>query len=189
MPHVLGILTERLLLRPVELGDAPATAALMTPAIASHLTTWPRRLNVTETMRRIADSRRKAAEEHWIDWGIFLKQDLMQVGWVGLGRDELDPQILSVGYWIGEAFQRQRYATEAVTMIVDKAPEFFGGAVIEAMTLPNNVPSICLLRRLGFHDLGRQRRYAPARQRSEEFSRFLYDGQPAFTEPQRLTGT
>lgn len=185
----LGILTDRLLLRPVELGDAPETAALMTPAIAAQLTTWPQRMNVGEAMRKIADSRERAADRQWTDWGVFLKGDLMLVGWVGIGRGAEDDTSLSVGYWIGEVFQQRRYATEAVTAIIDRADLLFGEAAVEAMTLPSNVPSIRLLRRLGFVELGRQVCYAPARDRSELFTRFVRGRNPAAQEQIRLTGT
>lgn len=166
------IITERLFLRPVELGDAAETAALMSPTIAANLTSWPTHMTVTDACDRISDSRRKAASGRWTDWGIFLKEDLHLIGWVGVGRGGDSRAPLKIGYWVGDIFQQQRYGTEAVTAIVKQARKIFDESAIKASALPGNIASIRLLKRLGFSEHGCGMEHSPARGRREEFVHF-----------------
>lgn len=166
------IITDRLFLRPVEMGDAAETAALMSPKISANLTTWPTHMTVTDACDRISDSRREAACGRWTDWGIFLKEDLHLIGWVGVGRGNECRAPLKIGYWIGDIFQRQQYGTEAVTAIVNQTRKMFDGTVIKASALPGNIASIRLLKRLGFIEYGRGMEHSPARGMQEEFVHF-----------------
>lgn len=164
--------TARLFLRPVELGDAPATSALMTPTIAADLMTWPGQMSVTDARQRIARSRREAATGRWVNWAVFTKQDLILIGWAGLGRSDLDPKRLVAGHWIGDAFQRHGFGTEAVGAVLSRSGDVFGGGDIDAYVRAGNVPGARLLRRLGFTEGGSQRRYVDARVRWEDFVHF-----------------
>lgn len=169
-PHV--IITDRLFLRPVELGDAAETAALMSPEISAKSISWPTRMTVLEACGRISDSRREAAKGRWIDWGIFLKEDLNLIGWVGVGKGSEPIAPLKMVYWVGDIFQGQRYGTEAVTAIVTQARTIFDGTAMEASALPGNIASIRLLRQLGFNEYGRGLEHCPARGRREELIHF-----------------
>lgn len=164
-----AIVTDRLFLRPIELGDAAATAALMTPAIAARLTTWPDRMTPAEASRRIVHSRNETKSGHWIDWGIFLKHDVSLIGWVGAGRKAERRAPLGLGYWLGEKFHGQGYASEAVEEIVVRAPRVFGVPEIEAVVQPDNAASLGVLHRLGFAERQRQFHHVPSRNRLEEF--------------------
>ncbi len=172
MEHVSAIMTERLFLRPVELGDAAATATLMTPDISSMLTTWPPRMSVSEASARIAESRRRTADDRWIDWAIFLKRDLVLIGWVGLGPSHTSKSGLDMGYWLGEAFHGVRYGTEAVSAAIAQGQKIFNATRIEAFAKPINDPSISLLRRLGFEEVSSQIRYSELRGKCEEWLQF-----------------
>lgn len=184
-PHV--IITDRLFLRPVELGDAAETAALMSPKISANLTSWPTHMTVTDACNRISDSRRDAACGRWTDWGIFLKEDLHLIGWVGVGKSGNARAPFKIGYWVGDIFQRQRYGTEAVTAIVKQVQTLFEATVIEASALPTNIASIRILKRLGFNEHGRRLEHSPARGRQEEFVQFRLElataNRPSFVYP------
>jgi ribosomal-protein-alanine N-acetyltransferase len=59
-------------------------------------------------------------------------------------------QSAQVGYWIGEAFARQGYMTEALAAVVHHAFGPLDLSRIEAACLPENTPSRGLLERSGF---------------------------------------
>jgi ribosomal-protein-alanine N-acetyltransferase len=65
----------------------------------------------------------------------------------------------SLGYWVGEAFARQRYMTAALPLVLDFAFDRLGLHRVEAACLPTNIPSRALLARAGFHQEGYARGY------------------------------
>lgn len=181
MNNAPAIITKRLFLRPVELGDASETAAVMTPAVSAMLTTWPACMTTADATERIAESRQETADGIWLDWAIFLKQDLVLIGWVGAGLAKSEDKVLRVGYWIAESFQGRRYGSEAVAAAINEAKEYYGRDTIEAMVLPGNEASIKLLTRLGFEaHPERQRCFVPSRMRYEIFVRFQLCREAAF---------
>ena len=64
-----------------------------------------------------------------------------------------------MGYWIGAPYARQGYMTEAVALAVQFAFEDLGLHRVEANIIPENTPSIALVRRLGFRKEGLSLRY------------------------------
>jgi ribosomal-protein-alanine N-acetyltransferase len=64
-----------------------------------------------------------------------------------------------LGYQIGEPFARQGYMTEALALALSIAFERLKLHRVEANIQPNNVPSLALVRRAGFHREGLSRRY------------------------------
>lgn len=173
MKDAPAIITRRLFMRPVELGDAAQTAALMTPGVSAMLTSWPSPMTTADATVRIADSRQEAADGMWLDWAIFLKRDLILVGWVGLGLAKSDDRRLRLGYWIAESFHNRRYGSEAVAAAINESLEQYEVDAVEALVLPGNEASIKLLMRLGFEaHANRERCFVPSRMRYEEFVRF-----------------
>lgn len=68
-------------------------------------------------------------------------------------------QSANLGYWIGEAYARRGYMTEAVSLALAFAFETLNLHRVEAACLPHNEPSRNLLRKLGFHEEGLARQY------------------------------
>jgi RimJ/RimL family protein N-acetyltransferase len=66
------------------------------------------------------------------------------------------PGALEVGYTVFEPFRRRGYATEAVEAILEWAREEHGVRHFIASVGPGNVPSLALVRRLGFRETGTQ---------------------------------
>ncbi|MBI3516966.1 MAG: GNAT family N-acetyltransferase, partial [Proteobacteria bacterium] len=54
-----------------------------------------------------------------------------------------------IGYWIGQAFQRRGYATEAIDRLLRYAFDTLRLDEVRAATATGNLPSINLLRKLG----------------------------------------
>lgn len=65
----------------------------------------------------------------------------------------------TIGYWMGAPHAGQGYMTEAVALLADHAFRTLGLHRLEAACLPENQPSIRLLRRVGFSEEGRARAY------------------------------
>lgn len=68
-------------------------------------------------------------------------------------------QMASLGYWIGRSFTRQGYMTAAVYAVLPFVFDHLRLHRLEAACLPANLASIRLLKRCGFSEEGRARRY------------------------------
>jgi len=101
-----------------------------------------------EEFERYLDSVRSPRRKRWL---VCRREDGALLGAcaiTGIQRGVL--QSASLDYWIGAAFTRQGYATEALGLVLDEA---FGPLElhrVEALVLPDNEPSRRLLRRTGF---------------------------------------
>jgi ribosomal-protein-alanine N-acetyltransferase len=65
----------------------------------------------------------------------------------------------SLGYWVGEAYARRGFMTEAVGCVVEHAFSTLGLHRVQAARLPENEASARLLARLGFQEEGLAREY------------------------------
>ncbi len=125
MAAVLGIATDHLLLRPIELGDAAATAAIIPKAIAEWLPGWQPCMRVSAVAALIAQYRSDYVGGRRIDWAIFLKPDLGQIGWVGLARPQHGTAPPPVSCWLGEQFRGMGYRHEAIAAAANYASVHF----------------------------------------------------------------
>lgn len=64
-----------------------------------------------------------------------------------------------LGYHMDQDFLRKGYMTEAVAAVVDYAFGPLGLHRVEANVMPRNLPSLSLLRKLGFEEEGLARDY------------------------------
>ena len=65
----------------------------------------------------------------------------------------------TIGYWIGKPYSNQGYMTDALRLMIRFAFEELGLHRLDAACLPNNKPSLALLRRVGFTEEGYARQY------------------------------
>jgi RimJ/RimL family protein N-acetyltransferase len=145
------LLTERLVLRPPVLADAPAIAALAdNRKVAEMTTSIPHPYRVEDAESWIAG---KTGECPGVAFAIFEKQSGAFVGicsyeWRG---GETTPEI---GYWAGEPFWGRGYGTEAVRAMIDHA---FTATDLEALSAScrvTNVASRRVLEKCGFQWTG-----------------------------------
>lgn len=79
------------------------------------------------------------------------RRDNTLVGAITLDNIRRGPaQAATLGYWVGEAFARQGYMSEAIATVVHHAFERMSLSRLEAACLPENVASRGLLERSGF---------------------------------------
>ena len=148
--------TDRLLLRAPVAADAEPIAALME--------NW----NVASWLVRVPFPYRVEHAAAWIDRSI--QERAAGVGWPYLivRRDdnvlmgcmdisvEGETRAGTLGYWLGEAFWGQGYATEAAKAVIGFAFEILKLSEVNASALPGNDRSMRVLEKAGMTHIGRQ---------------------------------
>jgi ribosomal-protein-alanine N-acetyltransferase len=154
---------QRVFLRPAERGDYEAWASLRASSrqfLAPWEPTWPpdalSRASFRARVARYAEDWRTDQAYNFL----IFAQDETLIGGVGLSNLRRGvSETASLGYWVGEAFARQRYMTAALPLVLDFAFDRLGLHRVEAACLPTNIPSRALLARAGFHQEGYARGY------------------------------
>jgi ribosomal-protein-alanine N-acetyltransferase len=162
-PDPFRLTGDRVFLRPAERGDYEAWASLRARSrnfLAPWEPSWPpdalSRASFRARVGRYAEDWR--ADQAY-NFFIFTQDDAL-VGGIGLSNIRRGvSETASLGYWVGEAFARQRYMTAALPLVLDFAFDRLGLHRVEAACLPANIPSRSLLARAGFHQEGHARQY------------------------------
>jgi ribosomal-protein-alanine N-acetyltransferase len=154
----------RVRLRPPQPGDWRAWARLRADSRAFLVPwepTWPHdALTRGAFRRRLAQYRAEMRHDTGYAFLIFRQQDRQLVGGVSVSNIRRGvAQSASLGYWMGEAYARQGYMTEALTATLDFAFDTLGLHRVEAACLPSNQASRGLLAKVGFREEGYAREY------------------------------
>lgn len=83
-----------------------------------------------------------------INWGVYLQDKL--IGTVGFYRGFKDDKG-EVGYVTIEKYRRKGYTAKAIQAVLDYGLSVMELKIIDAQTLPDNLPSRALLKKLGFY--------------------------------------
>lgn len=146
--------TARLRLRPFRLGDASRFVSLAgNPAVARMTSDIPHPLHIWQCRRWLRQARGE------VRFGIEHEDQLIG----GVGYFCQHPNVGELGFWLGEAYWRQGFATEASRAVVTYA---FTVGNLEALTSANfidNPASARTLTKLGFSANGRMRAQSIAR--------------------------
>jgi ribosomal-protein-alanine N-acetyltransferase len=123
--------------------------------------TWPSdALSENAYLRRL---RRLATEwkgDEGYSFHVFDRVDGQLVGGIGLTQVRRGvAQTGTLGYWIGQRFQRNGFTTEAVRLVVQFAFQTLRLHRVEAACLPENAPSRRVLEKSGFLREGYARQY------------------------------
>jgi ribosomal-protein-alanine N-acetyltransferase len=123
--------------------------------------TWPTdALSESAYLRRL---RRLAAEwkgDEGYSFHVFRRDSGELVGGIGLTQLRRGvAQTATLGYWVGQKFERRGYTTEAVRLVVQFAFANLRLHRIEAACLPENVASRRVLEKAGFLREGYARQY------------------------------
>ncbi|MEM8789008.1 MAG: GNAT family protein [Pseudomonadota bacterium] len=151
----LQIATERLVLRPPEMGDHSAWVGLRR-ASADFLTPWEPQRGGEQSSRRAFRNRvywadRAVEQGRAVPLFLIRRADKALLGGITLDNIRKGPaQAATVGYWIGAAHARQGFMREALEAAVHYAFDDLGLSRIEAATLPENTASRALLEGVGF---------------------------------------
>ncbi|WP_321475634.1 GNAT family N-acetyltransferase [uncultured Paludibaculum sp.] len=146
--------TERLLLLPWRFEDEPLFAPIATdPEVMRHLTggvPW-----TSEQMQGFIAKQIALHDELGLcRWRLQRKDTGETIGFTGVGR-LTDVEDLELGWWLGRAHWGQGYATEAGRAALRDAFERCGLTRVISITVPQNLPSQRVMRRLGLLPRGR----------------------------------
>tara|TARA_Y200000002_G_scaffold373559_1_gene372895 strand:+ start:185 stop:766 length:582 start_codon:yes stop_codon:yes gene_type:complete len=151
----LNINTERCYLRLPNLNDFESWVNLRKKS-EDFLSKWePERdrnfYSMTLFRSRVKWAKNKFNEKKVIHAFIFRREDESLIGAVTLDNVRRGAaQSGSIGYWLGEPFQKKGYMFEAVQALVFYVFKNFDLSRLEAATLPENQASRSLLERVGF---------------------------------------
>jgi len=139
--------TERLMLQPPQDADAEAILLLANNfAVAKNTISMPHPYALNDARAFIARSCERRTKGVDYPFVVFRKADMALVGAVGVHPD----RNFELGYWIGEPFWGQGYATEAARRVVRFAFEDLGAKEVRAGWYADNPASGRVLEKLGF---------------------------------------
>ena len=160
----MTIATPRLLLRPLEDGDAERIWPYVSDPETSQYMSWDPHDSIEVTRAFIADVRRRASEGTTKAWIVADAQNGEVVGLVSLiailrKHRALTYNKAELAYWIGRPFRGRGYATEATRAVLGHA---FGSMSLNKVTVAHaskNDASRKLIERLGFRRIGIERQH------------------------------
>jgi RimJ/RimL family protein N-acetyltransferase len=146
---LLRTTTEHLVLRPVEIGDAAATAKLMTREIAAQLSTWPCPMSVEEAEAKIAESKKGLGRRDAVSFAIMDRSNGELIGWIGFWMTDSVEARAKIGFWIGAHYRGRGWMGEAAAAALPLGTAFLGARIVEGAARLDNPASISILTRLG----------------------------------------
>lgn len=147
------LLSERLVLRAPHIDDIDALAHLANNAkVATMVSRMPHPYTVTDARAFVGRAANGGIGK--AVYAITKADDGRFLGCCGIEQDASDPSRAEIGYWLGEPFWNQGYATEAAQVLVDMA--FRSGPIetIDARCRVVNVASRRVIHKCGFQFQG-----------------------------------
>ncbi|MGC2108371.1 MAG: GNAT family protein [Candidatus Korobacteraceae bacterium] len=144
------ILTQRLAIRDLEANDGPRIFAYHRRPEVSRFQTWGTdSVDSIQTYIRGLAAVDPATPGRWYQVGIFLRAGGKLIGDCGFRVLEGEPRQAEIGITLAPEFQRQGYATEALTPLLGHLLVTLGKHRVFGSVDPKNVSSIKLLERVG----------------------------------------
>ncbi|NBU23550.1 MAG: N-acetyltransferase [Actinobacteria bacterium] len=144
--------TNRLRIEPLALADAPEFAAYRSDEDIARYQSWDAPYSVDKAIELIESQAglELPAKGDWLQLGIHLTETGDLVGDLALhALDEIEVGF-EIGYTIATRFQRQGFAKESVTALLAYLLQELGAKRVIATPDRRNLPSIRLLKSLGF---------------------------------------
>lgn len=134
-------------------GDREAAGVLLGASVPDE---WPDEDDRWLLRLRSEQIREDASTVPWLVRAIVRSADDRMVGHIGFHGPPDDKGIVEVGYTVLPEFRRSGYAEEAVRAMLDWAHERHGITRFRASVAPDNDPSLALVEKLGFFQVGVQ---------------------------------
>ncbi len=161
------LVTPRLMLRPVEIGDTAAVVEVMSPTVTKWLASWPNPMTETFARERIVASMAATARGGHLWWAVIHKADQRLIGGFGCGLTKADRRRMEVSYHLAAAYHGAGYMGEAAQAAIASIWRLFDVDAIEAGAQIENEASFGLMRALGMTPIGTRDIYSSARDRFE----------------------
>lgn len=142
--------SERLVLRPLEMRDAPQMLLLRSnPKLMKYI---PRPLTTTleEAKKKIRTMRLSMQKKDNVNWALTLKDNDEMIGVMGFANVYHEHKRAEIGYMILEEHHGKGYLTEIFPKIIEYAFDTMGMHSLEAIIDPRNTASERVLIKLGF---------------------------------------
>jgi RimJ/RimL family protein N-acetyltransferase len=154
-PTVFPVLcTERLVLRELTAGDAPALFVIHSDAETMRYWSSPPMTEIGQAEALVEGELRGVEEQASLAWGVTRRGEESVIGKVVLLAIDLDSRRAEIGYILDRAHWGHGYNNEALTRVVEFAFDDLGLNRIEAEFDPRNAASAKAVRRLGFVEEG-----------------------------------
>ena len=145
--------TERLILRPITLADAPACFEWNSDERVAKFMSYPTLTDVSQTEEWIKSTFEDEKEYNWV---FVLKSENRVIGSGSIGEDALMKDYWGIGYNLHYDYWHKGYCTEAMRAIVDYAHKKLGVNKICSDHAVDNPRSGKVMQKLGlrFHHYG-----------------------------------
>jgi len=145
------LFTERLILREPKLSDINDVYELCSSHNATRYVDWEPHNDKRQTSAFIRYLRRQIAicDTRGYTWFVEHRKDKKVIATISLTELDTSGKIATVGYTFNEAYQHKGYAAEALICLVEYLFEKRGVERVQAKVLPENLPSVKLLERVG----------------------------------------
>jgi len=166
----LNIRTDRIILRPYRLSDAPRLTALANDYdVAKMLATLPHPYGENDANTWIVTHERARATGKGYPFAVEI--DGAVAGSIGIGAT--DSGEFDLGYWLGRTYWGLGYATEAATALLEFAFGWLGLPYVRAGFITDNTASGRVLEKVGFLATHRYRKFHAVRQHEIEVTRVI----------------
>jgi [ribosomal protein S5]-alanine N-acetyltransferase len=145
------ISTLRLLLQPLTAAHAELLFGVMQDhALYAFIATpYPTDLEFyRQRLKTLCKCTSADGEEQWLNWTLRLRVDGAAIGYIQA--TVFADRTAEIGYVIGVPFQRNGYATEALTLLCSHLHMAYAADAVFANVKLANLPSVALLQKLGF---------------------------------------
>lgn len=156
-PFLPRIETRRLLLRPMERGDADDMFDYARRQDTSRYLLWSPHPSIGYTRSYLAMIGRFYRKGQFFDWAIVEKASGRMIGTCGFTRLAEAHQMGEIGYVLNPDYHKKGYATEAVSAVIDYGFEVLELHRIEGRYMVENTPSRRVMERCGMLFEGIQR--------------------------------
>ena len=152
------IKTERLILRPYNLGDSPELQRLIGDRdVFSTMTNVPHPYEDGMAEEWIGKRQESFEKGKTIDFAITHREKGFFIGGISLNNIDQQSERAEIGYWIGKPYWRKGYGTEAARAMVKFGFETLGLNRINGRHFSRNSASGRILQRIGMKHEGCQR--------------------------------
>jgi ribosomal-protein-alanine N-acetyltransferase len=165
LPEIIE--TERLTLSLPREDCAEQVAALMTPDVSRWLASWPSAVSASEVRERIGAARAARAAGTEAIWLVQVRGSGDVAGWIRVVRESVTWDRGELGYWIGQPFHGQGYATEAARAVLTAVFDGWRLSTVESGAQVDNDASFGVMRKLGMTPAGERMVWAATRGRDE----------------------
>ena len=164
--------TKRLILREIKIADAKDIFIFYSDEEVMNLYERSTHKTIKDTNKLIKRFAKNHKERKAILWGITTKDSNLIIGVCGFNRWRPNRFVAQITFIVSKEYWNKGISKEALDAVVQYGFEKMGLNRIEGMSLPENIPSIKLFKKLGFQEEGILREYAFFRGQFRDFKMF-----------------